>query len=101
MVVFLQDEETWPESVVRSRRIGLSLLDAFIFVIPASGRPRNDGDIYRALFLVIIRSSVSSRSASPGGLSQRSRLMRGKRMAMPDLWRVERWRPSKATSSTR
>src|SRR6266545_425577 len=32
-----------------------------------------------------IASSVSSRSASPGGLSQRSRLMRGKRIAIPDL----------------
>src|SRR5262249_54958563 len=48
-----------------------------------------------------IRSSVSSRSASPGGLSQRSRLMRGKRMAKPDLCRVERCKPSKATSITR
>src|SRR6185437_12089883 len=46
-------------------------------------------------------SSDSSRSASRGGLSQRKRLMRGKRMAMPDLCRVERCRPSKATSSTR
>ena len=27
--------------------------------------------------------------------------MRGKRMATPDLWRVERCRPSNATSSTR
>ena len=26
--------------------------------------------------------------------------MRGKRMATPELWRVERFRPSKATSST-
>ena len=32
-----------------------------------------------------IASSVSSRSASPGGLSQRRRLMRGKRIAIPDL----------------
>ena len=48
-----------------------------------------------------IFSSVSSRSASRGGLSQRSRLMRGKRMARPDLCRVERCRPSNATSSTR
>ena len=37
-----------------------------------------------------IRSSVSSRSASRGGLSQRSRLMRGNRIATPDLCRVER-----------
>src|ERR1043166_649468 len=35
-----------------------------------------------------IFSRVSSRSASRGGLSQRSRLMRGKRIATPDLWRV-------------
>ena len=37
-----------------------------------------------------IRSSVSSRSASRGGLSQRSRLMRGNRIATPDLCRGER-----------
>ena len=48
-----------------------------------------------------IVSSVSSRSASRGGLSQRSRLMRGKRIATPDLWRVERCSPSNATSITR
>src|ERR1041385_4389718 len=48
-----------------------------------------------------IFSKLSRRSASPGGLSQRSRLMRGKRMAMPDLWRVERCKPSNATSSTK
>src|SRR6266704_2274490 len=48
-----------------------------------------------------IRSSVSSRSASRGGLSQRSRLTRGNRIATPDLCRGERCRPSKATSSTR
>src|ERR1700694_1524367 len=47
-----------------------------------------------------IRSSVSSRSASRGGLSQRSRLMRGNRIATPDLCRGERCKPSKATSST-
>ena len=53
------------------------------------------------------RSSPASSPASPagrlraGGLSQRSRLMRGKRMATPDLCRVERCRPSNATSSTR
>src|SRR3984893_10274269 len=47
-----------------------------------------------------IRSSVSSRSASRGGLSQRSRLMRGNRIATPDLCRGERARPSKANSST-
>ena len=40
-----------------------------------------------------MRSSVSSRSASRGGLSQRSRLMRGKRIATPDLCRVERCQP--------
>ena len=34
------------------------------------------------------------------GLSVRMRLMRGKRIATPDLWRVERCRPSKATSMT-
>ncbi len=49
----------------------------------------------------IIVSSRSSRSASPGGLSQRSRLTRGNRIASPDLCRVERCSPSKATSSTR
>src|SRR5262249_33107280 len=43
----------------------------------------------------------SSRSASRGGLSQRSRLIRGKRIAKPDLWRDERCSPSKATSNTR
>src|SRR3954451_7449451 len=47
-----------------------------------------------------MRSSVSSRSASRGGLSQRSRLMRGNRIATPDLCRGERANPSKATSST-
>lgn len=36
-----------------------------------------------------IRSNVSSRSASAAGLSQRMRLMRGKRMAMPLLCRAE------------
>src|SRR5262249_48581589 len=46
-------------------------------------------------------SSASIRSASQGRLSQRSRLMRGKRIAMPDLCRVERCRPSNATSNTR
>ena len=46
-------------------------------------------------------SSVSIRSASRGGLSQRSRLMRGNRMAMPDLCRLDRCRPSNATSNTR
>ena len=49
----------------------------------------------------IMVSSRSNRSASPGGLSQRSRLMRGNRIARPDLCRVERCNPSKATSSTR
>jgi len=46
-------------------------------------------------------SNSSSRSASIGGLSQRSRLMRGNRIASPDLCRVERCSPSNATSSTR
>jgi hypothetical protein len=40
-------------------------------------------------------------SASRAGLSQRMRLMRGKRMATPDLCRGERFSPSKAISSTR
>ena len=48
----------------------------------------------------IRRSSRSSRSASAAGLSQRMRWMRGKRMATPDLCRVERCAESKATSST-
>ena len=48
----------------------------------------------------ISRSSVSSRSASAAGLSQRMRWMRGKRMATPDLCRVERCADSNATSST-
>ena len=39
-------------------------------------------------------------SASAAGLSVRMRLIRGKRMATPDLWRVERAMPSKAISST-
>src|SRR5258708_31120226 len=46
-------------------------------------------------------SSASSRSASRGCLSQRSRLMRGNRIAMPDLCLVERCRPSNATSNTK
>ncbi len=46
-------------------------------------------------------SSRSSRSASPGGLSHRNRLMRGNRIARPDLCRVERCKPSNATSNTR
>src|SRR5712664_899629 len=59
-------------------------------------------DVTKSLFVssFSIRSSVSSRSASRGGLSQRRRLMRGKRMATPDLCRGERCRPSNATSST-
>ena len=48
----------------------------------------------------IIAASVSSRSASPAGLSQRMRLMRGKRIATPDLCRAELFTPSNATSST-
>ena len=43
----------------------------------------------------------SSVLASRAGLSQRMRLTRGNRMATPDLWRVERFSPSKAISSTR
>lgn len=46
-------------------------------------------------------SSVSMRSASAAGLSQRSREMRGKRIATPDLCRVDQFSPSNATSSTR
>ena len=53
-----------------------------------------------ALHPSIIAISVSSRSASAAGLSQRMRWMRGKRMATPDLWRVERCTASKATSNT-
>lgn len=41
-------------------------------------------------------SKFSNESASRGRLSQRMREMRGKRMATPDLWRVERCKPSKA-----
>ena len=48
----------------------------------------------------ISRSRLSSRSASAAGLSQRMRWMRGKRIATPDLCRVERWTESKATSNT-
>src|SRR6185437_9153983 len=48
-----------------------------------------------------IFSSVRSSSASRDGLSQRNRLIRGNRMATPDLCRVERCNPSKATSMTR
>ena len=44
-----------------------------------------------------MRSCVS---ASAGCLSSRQRKMRGKRTAMPDLWRGERWMPSKASSKT-
>jgi antitoxin Phd len=47
------------------------------------------------------RSTVSSRSASAAGLSQRMRCTRGKRIATPDLWRVDRCTESKAISSTR
>src|ERR1700754_4238141 len=42
----------------------------------------------------------SSVAASLAGLSQRMRLMRGKRSATPDLWRVDCWAESKATSNT-
>ena len=41
-----------------------------------------------------------SESASSGFLSSRQRRMRGKRTATPDLWRVERWMPSKPSSKT-
>src|SRR5439155_13812028 len=63
----------------------------------------NGGPDYGAVMVSLfnIRSSVSSRSASRGGLSQRSRLMRGNRIATPDLCRGERASPSNATSSTR
>src|SRR5262249_53481016 len=50
----------------------------------ALGSPREPW--WRAATSSSSRSSVSSRSASPGGLSQRRRLMRGNRMASPDLW---------------
>ena len=53
-----------------------------------------------APYSTIIAVRVSSRSASAMGLSQRMRWMRGKRMATPDLWRVEGCTLSKATSST-
>ena len=39
-------------------------------------------------------------SASAAGLSRRSRAMRGKRIAMPDLCRFDSWIESNATSST-
>ena len=42
----------------------------------------------------------SSVAASLTGLSQRMRLMRGKRSATPDLWRVDSCAESKATSNT-
>jgi hypothetical protein len=45
-------------------------------------------------------SSVAKLSASWKGLSKRMRWMRGKRIATPDLWRVERCTLSKATSRT-
>jgi len=48
-----------------------------------------------------IFSSVLSSSASRAGLSHLMRLILGKRMATPLLWRVERCRRSKATSRTR
>ena len=46
------------------------------------------------------KRTVSSVSASAAVLSVRQRRMRGKRTAMPDLWRFERFRPSKASSKT-
>src|SRR5215213_3001198 len=48
-----------------------------------------------------ILSSVSIRSASTAGLSQRMRLTRGKRMATPERCRLERCSPSKAISNTK
>ncbi len=48
----------------------------------------------------IIAISVSSLSASAAGLSQRMRWMRGKRMATPDLCRVDFCTASNATSNT-
>jgi hypothetical protein len=44
----------------------------------------------------LLAIACASSSASRAGLSQRMRLTRGKRIATPDLWRVERCRPSKA-----
>jgi hypothetical protein len=67
--------------------------------LPASGERCEDQRLCRAA--TSIRSSVSNRSDSAGSLSQRKRLMRGNRMASPDLWRGERCSPSNATSSTR
>ena len=48
----------------------------------------------------ISASSDASVSASSIGLSVRQRSIRGKRVAMPDLWRVDRWMPSKPSSNT-
>jgi len=80
-------------------KVAMTAPAQFCLVGCPSGRSGHDGRpcSIRASML----SSSSSRSASTGGLSQRSRLMRGKRIARPDLWRVERCSPSKATSSTR
>src|SRR3546814_8100946 len=47
-----------------------------------------------------MRFSVSMRSASAAGLSVRMRLMRGNRIASPDLCRFDAWTESNATSST-
>jgi EAL domain-containing protein (putative c-di-GMP-specific phosphodiesterase class I) len=44
--------------------------------------------------------SSSSEPASAAGLSVRQRTIRGKRTAIPDLWRPEAAMPSKATSKT-
>ena len=43
---------------------------------------------------------VSMLSASSAFLSRRQRAILGKRTAMPERWRVERWMPSNASSKT-
>jgi aspartyl-tRNA(Asn)/glutamyl-tRNA(Gln) amidotransferase subunit A len=76
------------------------------YLLDGNDRGRMDPSMVSALEestqmdLASIASSVGSRSASAAGLSQRMRETRGKRMARPDLCRVERWTPSKAISST-
>ncbi len=54
-----------------------------------------------ARFKLPLHWRVATRSASAAGLSVRIRLIRGKRIARPDLWRVLLWIESNATSSTR
>ena len=65
-----------------------------------AARRRRPRTLCKARYSTIIACRVSSRSASSAGLSQRMRWMRGKRMATPDLWRLERCTESKATSNT-